>query len=92
VLRDSGGFEPVLALQITRCLREFTIGHALTLSVVALGGQRRGKKPPPDSPDYDLLARSADGPMIDAHFEIGLTAMLDGFERSSDTTAGRPVT
>lgn len=81
-LRDAG-FPPALALQVTRCLREFTIGHVLTLTVVALGGQRRSRKPAPGSPDYNLLAESADGAAIDAHFDVGLTAMLDGFERMS---------
>lgn len=80
VLRDSG-FAPERALQITRCLREFTLGHTLTLAVVKLGGQRRNKKPSPESPKYNLLAKSADGAKIDEHFDIGMTAMLDGFER-----------
>jgi hypothetical protein len=78
-LLQTAGFEPVVALQIARCLREFTVGHALTLAMVELGGQRRSKKPAPSSPAYGLLAKSADGADIGAHFELGLTALLDGF-------------
>ena len=78
-LMTTAGFTPGLALQILRCLREFTIGHALTLAVLQLGGERRSRKPPPDSPDYNLLARSADDAGTDDHFGLGLKAMLDSF-------------
>jgi TetR/AcrR family tetracycline transcriptional repressor len=78
LLRESG-FTPAHALQVMRCLREFTVGHALSLAVVQLGGQRRSKKPPPDSPEYNLLAESTDSARIDEHFPLGLAAMLDGF-------------
>ncbi|MEV0701706.1 TetR/AcrR family transcriptional regulator C-terminal domain-containing protein [Saccharopolyspora sp. NPDC050389] len=79
-LRDAG-FAPELALQLMRCLREFTVGHALSIAVVKLGGARRSRKPAPDSPDYNLLASSADGARIDAHFDLGVAALLDGFAR-----------
>lgn len=78
-LMTKSGFTPGRALQILRCLREFAIGHALTLAVLQLGGERRSRKPPPDSPDYNLLARSADDAGRDDHFDLGLTAMLDSF-------------
>jgi TetR/AcrR family tetracycline transcriptional repressor len=80
-LMTASGFAPGLALQILRCLHEFTIGHALTLAVLQLGGERRSRKPTPDSPDYNLLARSADATGRDDHFALGLTAMLDSFAR-----------
>jgi AcrR family transcriptional regulator len=80
-LLHESGFTPAHALQVMRCLREFTVGHTLTLAVVQLGEQRRSKKPPPDSPEYNLLAESADSARIDEHFVLGLTAMLDGFAR-----------
>jgi AcrR family transcriptional regulator len=80
-LLQARGFTPTHALQIARCLREFTIGHALSLAVVRLGSQSRSKKPAPESPAYNVLARAADDTEIDEHFDIGLTAMLDGFER-----------
>jgi TetR/AcrR family transcriptional regulator, tetracycline repressor protein len=80
-LMTRSGFTPGRALQILRCLREFTIGHALTLAVHQLGGGRRSRKPPPDSPEYNLLARSADETGTDDHFDLGLTAMLDSFAR-----------
>ncbi|MEV6232411.1 TetR/AcrR family transcriptional regulator C-terminal domain-containing protein [Saccharopolyspora shandongensis] len=80
ILRDAG-FAPELALQLMRCLREFTVGHALGIAVVKLGGARRSRKPAPDSPEYNLLASSADGARIDAHFDLGVTALLDGFAR-----------
>jgi TetR/AcrR family tetracycline transcriptional repressor len=80
-LMTKSGFTPGLALQILRCLREFTIGHALTLAVLELGGARRSRKPSPDSPEYNLLARSADDAGTDDHFDLGLAAMLDSFAR-----------
>jgi AcrR family transcriptional regulator len=79
-LLQTAGFEAVVALQVARCLREFTVGHALTQAVVELGGQRRSKKPAPGSPAYGLLAKSADGADLGAHFELGLKAFLDGFK------------
>ncbi|WP_432187003.1 TetR/AcrR family transcriptional regulator C-terminal domain-containing protein [Streptomyces sp. Tue6028] len=79
-LLQAGGFTPTRALQIARCLREFTIGHALSLAVVRLGSQSCSRKPAPESPDYNILARAADDTEIDEHFDIGLTALLDGFE------------
>ncbi|TWP53380.1 hypothetical protein FKR81_05295 [Lentzea tibetensis] len=75
VLRDAG-FDPPVALQMTRCLREYTIGHALS---VVPPPSRRSRKPRRGSPGYDLLAASADGAPVDAHFELGLNAMLQGF-------------
>ncbi|WP_328843099.1 TetR/AcrR family transcriptional regulator [Streptomyces sp. NBC_00258] len=80
-LLQDAGFTPAHALQIARCLREFTIGHALSLAVVQLGAQSRSRKPSPDSSAYNILARAADDTEIDEHYGIGLTAMLDGFER-----------
>jgi AcrR family transcriptional regulator len=78
-LMTEAGFTPGDALRILRCLREFTVGHALTLAVLQLGGERRSRKPPPESPDYNLLARSADDAGTDDHFDLGLSAMLDSF-------------
>ncbi len=78
-LMTDAAVPPGLALQILRCLREFTIGHALTLAVLQHGGERRSRKPSPDSPEYNLLARSADDAGTDNHFDLGLTAMLDSF-------------
>jgi AcrR family transcriptional regulator len=80
ILRDAG-FGPALALQLTRCLREFTLGHAQSIAAVRLGAGLRSRKPAPQDPGYNLIAESADAAEIDAHFGIGLTAMLDGFER-----------
>ncbi len=78
-LMVQAGFTPGRALQVLRCLREFTIGHALSLAVLRLGGEPRSRKPPPDSPDYNLLARGAGDAGHDDHFDLGLTAMLDSF-------------
>ncbi|MFG1620707.1 hypothetical protein [Kribbella sp. NPDC049227] len=41
-------------------MREFTIGHALTMAVVALGAGHRSRKPAPADPTYNLLAETAD--------------------------------
>jgi AcrR family transcriptional regulator len=79
-LRDDG-VPPAQALRMMRCLREFTIGHALAISVAKLGAEVRSQKPRPDSPAYNVLAEAADATTIDDHFEIGLTALLRGFEQ-----------
>ncbi|MEU4229720.1 TetR/AcrR family transcriptional regulator C-terminal domain-containing protein [Nonomuraea sp. NPDC026600] len=79
-LREAG-FAPEVALQMTRSLRDYTIGHAMGLAAVQLGARRRSRKPEPGAPGYDLLAESADAVGIDQHFDLGLTAMLDGFDR-----------
>lgn len=73
------GFTPAHALQLTRCLREFTVGHALTMAVVTLGASVRSRKPAPADPTYNLLAEAADGAPPGAHFRLGLNALLDGF-------------
>ena len=80
-LMTKSGFTPALALQILRCVLEFIVGHALALTVIQLGGQRRSRKPAPRSPEYNLLARSADDAGRADHFDLGLTAMLDSFAR-----------
>lgn len=75
------GFTPASALQLTRCLREYTIGHVMGWAATVTG---RSGKPAPDSPDYTPLAAAADATAGTDHFVIGLTAMLDGFSRHLD--------
>ncbi|MEV5328200.1 TetR/AcrR family transcriptional regulator C-terminal domain-containing protein [Nonomuraea sp. N2-4H] len=76
---QADGIPPAQALRLTRCLREFTVGHALAIAVTKLGAERRSRKPEPGSPDYNLLAEAADATTLDDHFEPGLTALLEGF-------------
>lgn len=76
-LREAG-FTPAVALQLTRCLREYTIGHVMGWATAVTG---RSGKPAPGSPDYTPLAAAADAAAGADHFDIGLTAMLDGFSR-----------
>ncbi|MEV6137273.1 TetR/AcrR family transcriptional regulator C-terminal domain-containing protein [Nocardia sp. NPDC051990] len=71
------GFTPAVALQFARCLREYVVGHILSHSVAA----QRSRKPTPNAPDYNALAAAADATVDTDHFDIGLTAMLDGFSR-----------
>ncbi|GAA3260481.1 TetR/AcrR family transcriptional regulator [Nonomuraea helvata] len=78
-LRDAG-IPPAQALRLFRCLREFTIGHALAIAMTTLGADQRSRKPEPGSPDYNLLAEAADATIPGDHFEAGLTAILHGFE------------
>ncbi|MFX0574468.1 TetR/AcrR family transcriptional regulator C-terminal domain-containing protein [Nocardia nepalensis] len=74
----ASGFAPARALQLSRCLREFAIGHILShASDVAAAG--RSRKPAADSPDYNELAAAADAASGD-YFDIGLTALFDGFD------------
>lgn len=85
-LMTGAGFSLGVALRILRCLREFVVGHALTVAVLRLGGERRSRKPAPDSPEYNRLAQSADAAGSEDHFELGLTTMLDGFAGLADRT------
>lgn len=84
-LMTAAGFGAGVSLQVLRCVREFVVGHAITLAVVRLGGERRSRKPRPEAADYDLLAQSADETGVDTHFDLGLTAMLDGFAALTGT-------
>jgi AcrR family transcriptional regulator len=77
-LQDAG-FAPDAGLRIIRCLREYTLGHALSVAVLRLGGAARSRKPAPGAPDYNVLAEAADATEPDDHFDLGLTAMLTGF-------------
>jgi TetR/AcrR family tetracycline transcriptional repressor len=78
---QSAGLPLATALRILRCLREFTIGHALNVSTLQMGAQRRSRKPDKGSPRHNLLAQAADETVPDDHFEVGLQAMLRGFEQ-----------
>jgi AcrR family transcriptional regulator len=80
------GFTPVDALRITRCLREYTIGHALTTAVPTI---RRSRKPAPTDPTYNLLAEAADAATPGDHFDLGLQAMLAGVSATSGRTPER---
>ncbi|WP_327094169.1 TetR/AcrR family transcriptional regulator C-terminal domain-containing protein [Nocardia vinacea] len=74
------GFTAAVALQFARCLREYVVGHILSHTVAAVAAQR-SRKPTPNAPDYNTLAAAADATADTDHFDIGLTAMLDGFSR-----------
>lgn len=78
---QEAGFTPAPAMHLTRCLREYTIGHVLGWAAAVTG---RSRKPAPDSPDYNQLAAAADAAADTDHFDVGLTAMLDGFSRHLD--------
>ena len=90
-LRDAG-LAPADALRITRCLREFTIGHALSMAVLTLGADRRSRKPAPTDPAYNLLTEAADDATPGDHFDRGLQAMLTGFTADRAISAGRGKT
>ncbi|WP_329235613.1 TetR/AcrR family transcriptional regulator C-terminal domain-containing protein [Actinoallomurus sp. NBC_01490] len=77
-LREAG-FPPGRGLQIVRCLREYTLGHALSVAVLRLGAADRSRRPRPGDPGYNVLAEAADATEADDHFELGLAAMLNGF-------------
>jgi hypothetical protein len=83
------GFTPADALRISRSLREFTIGHVLTMAVLTLGADRRSRRPAPSDPAYNLLAEAADDTTPGDHFDRGLQAMLDGFSGGRGRTRGR---
>ncbi len=74
------GFAPAVALQFARCVREYVVGHILSHTVAAVAAQR-SRKPTPNTPDYNTLAAAADATADTDHFDIGLTAMLDGFAK-----------
>ncbi|MEU7925355.1 TetR/AcrR family transcriptional regulator C-terminal domain-containing protein [Micromonospora sp. NPDC049801] len=79
---QNAGLPPATALRILRCLREFTIGHALSVAILQAGAQSRSRKPDKGSSQYNLLAQAADETTPDDHFEPGLQAMLCGFQHS----------
>ncbi|WP_063044946.1 TetR/AcrR family transcriptional regulator C-terminal domain-containing protein [Nocardia pseudovaccinii] len=80
------GFTPGVALQFARCLREYVVGHILSHTVAAVAAER-SRKPTPNTPHYNTLAAAADATANTDHFEIGLTAMLDGFAKNLSQTA-----
>ncbi|MFG1791142.1 TetR/AcrR family transcriptional regulator [Nocardia sp. NPDC049149] len=62
---QAAGFSPAVAPQLTRCLREYVIGHILSRAIATVTAERTGEAP--------LAGLDAD------HFQLGLTALLDGF-------------
>lgn len=77
---QGAGFAPAPALQLTRCLREYVIGHLLSRTVAA----QRGSAPVPDVPVHHALAAATDAAAGIDHFDIGLAAMIDGFALRRD--------
>ena len=77
-IEDAGVTSPD-ALRILRCLREYTVGHSLSVSTLQLGGQRRSRKPTVSDFEYNTLAKASDQTTPDDHFNIGLQSMLRGF-------------
>jgi len=84
----NAGFAAGRDLQIIRCLREYTLGHALSVAVLRLGAAARSRKPHPGDPGYNALAEAADATEPDDHFEPGLTAMLNGFQAAGTVDSG----
>ena len=76
---EDAGLANADALRILRCLREYTIGHSLSVSTLQLGSQRRSRKPNPSDLSYNTLAHAADQASPEDHFDLGLEAMLRGF-------------
>lgn len=84
----AAGFSPADGLRIARSLRELTIGHAVGVASASLGSQERSRKPASGSANYNALAAAADATAIDDHFDVALTAMLDGFEGLREPARG----
>lgn len=87
-LFGAAGFSPANGLRVARSLRELTIGHALSVAPVRLGFQDRSRKPNRGDPEYNPLAQAADATKVDDHFEVAVTAMLEGFDRLRDVAPG----
>ncbi|MFE9579020.1 TetR/AcrR family transcriptional regulator C-terminal domain-containing protein [Nocardia sp. NPDC006044] len=66
---QGAGFSATVATQLTRCLREYAIGHILSHAIAAVAAQRTEQPEQPTGTD---------------HFDLGLDAMLDGFSRHLD--------
>ncbi|CAM3990061.1 TetR/AcrR family transcriptional regulator C-terminal domain-containing protein [Nocardia ninae] len=62
---QGAGFSAAVARQLTRCLREYTIGHILSHAIATVAAQRTEEHAEPEAD----------------HFDVGLDAMLDGFDR-----------
>ncbi|PXX65148.1 TetR family transcriptional regulator [Nocardia tenerifensis] len=66
---QGAGFSARVAQQLTRCVREYALGHILGHAIAAVAAQRAEE--PESATDAE-------------HFEVGLDAMLDGFSRHLD--------
>jgi TetR/AcrR family transcriptional regulator, tetracycline repressor protein len=80
--RDAG-FPAAPGLQIIRCLREYTLGHALSVAVLRLGATARSRKLPPSPEDElsgDLTGQCTTGriDLVHAHGELEF-ALADGY-------------
>ncbi|MFQ6326584.1 TetR/AcrR family transcriptional regulator C-terminal domain-containing protein [Nocardia sp. CWNU-33] len=77
------GFPAAIGLQLARCLREYVIGHILSHTVATVAAQR-SRTPAADSDGHRARIAAVDAVTNTDHFEIGLTAMLDGFGKHLD--------
>ncbi|MDN5688302.1 MAG: TetR/AcrR family transcriptional regulator C-terminal domain-containing protein [Brachybacterium sp.] len=84
------GIAPADSLRALRALREFTIGHALSLAALHLGSAERSRKPGPQERGRTVLADADDATGIGDHFAFGLTAMLDGLAHSPAFAGAAP--
>jgi TetR/AcrR family tetracycline transcriptional repressor len=80
-LLRAAGFGPGRDLQVFRCLQEFTVGHALTAAAVEQRRERRRRKGSAVASGYLPPPEGVAGTTNADRFELGLAAMLDGFER-----------
>jgi TetR/AcrR family tetracycline transcriptional repressor len=83
----TAGFPPGTALQLTRCLQEYVLGHILAKTDDTTD---RSRKPAPDSPDYNLLAVADDAAAGTDHFDTAVAALLEGFGRHLTTPPPEP--
>lgn len=78
------GVSHTTGLQIHRCITEFVVGHVMALTA----DRTRSRKPPPGDESYNALAAAADAAPRDAHFTLGVDALLHGLTRTVDTPTG----
>ena len=69
------------ALQVARCVNEFVVGHALAMSNQDEQAKRSGR-PEEGSAGFSVLAAAAASTERGGHFDLGLTAMIDGLRRA----------
>ena len=71
------GVTTTTAFQILLCVNEHVIGHAVARSA-DLTASDRSKRPDEGSTDFNIIAATAAKTPPGAHFELGLTALING--------------
>jgi len=75
------------ALQVALCVNEYVIGHTMARSA-DLTASHRSRAPEPGSAGFNVLAAAVAEVQPDAHFRLGLRALIDGLQRAVSPHGG----